>query len=92
MRRSIYTTNAIESVNMTLRKASRNHRIFPDDESAIKVMYLAAQNISKKWTTPIRNWGVAFNWFAIVVGDLKARQYGERDNLRNIEYLLDISQ
>lgn len=65
IRRSIYTTNAIESVNMTLRKASRNHRIFPDDESAIKVMYLAAQNISKKWTTPIRNWGVAFNWFAI---------------------------
>jgi len=65
IRRSIYTTNAIESVNMTLRKASRNHRIFPDDESAIKVMYLAVQNISKKWTMPIRNWGVAFNWFAI---------------------------
>jgi len=65
IRLSIYTTNAIESVNMTLRKASRNHRIFPDDESAIKVMYLAAQNISKKWTMPIRNWGVAFNWFAI---------------------------
>ena len=65
IRRSIYTTNAIESVNMTLRKASRNHRIFPDDESALKVMYLAAQNISKKWTMPIRNWGVAFNWFAI---------------------------
>ena len=65
IRRSIYTTNAIESVNMTLRKASRNHRIFPDEASAIKVMYLAAQNISKKWTTPIRNWGVAFNWFAI---------------------------
>ena len=65
IRRSIYTTNAIESVNMTLRKASRNHRIFPDEASAIKVMYLAAQNISKKWTMPIRNWGVAFNWFAI---------------------------
>lgn len=65
IRRSIYTTNAIESVNMTLRKASRNHRIFPDDESALKVMYLAALNISKKWTMPIRNWGVAFNWFAI---------------------------
>lgn len=65
IRRSIYTTNAIESVNMNLRKASRNHRIFPDDESAIKVMYLAVQNISKKWTMPIRNWGVAFNWFAI---------------------------
>ncbi|MBX9668965.1 MAG: transposase [Candidatus Obscuribacterales bacterium] len=58
IRRTIYTTNAVESVNMTLRKASRNHRIFPDDESVLKVMYLAARNISKKWTMPIRNWGV----------------------------------
>ena len=65
IRRTIYTTNAIESVNMTLRKASRNHRIFPDDESVIKVMYLATQNISKKWTMPVRNWGAALNWFAV---------------------------
>lgn len=65
IRRTIYTTNAIESMNMTLRKASRNHRIFPDDESVMKVMYLAARNISKKWTMPIRNWGVALNWFAV---------------------------
>lgn len=65
IRRTIYTTNAIESVNMTLRKVSRNHRIFPDDDSAVKVMYLAAQNISKKWTMPVRNWGLALNWFAI---------------------------
>jgi len=59
IRRTIYTANAIESMNMTLRKVSRNHRIFPDDDSAIKVMYLASQNISKKWTMPIRNWGVS---------------------------------
>jgi putative transposase len=65
IRRTIYTTNAIESVNMTLRKVSRNHRIFPDDDSAVKVMYLAVQNISKKWTMPIRNWGSALSWFAI---------------------------
>lgn len=65
IRRTIYTTNAVESVNMTLRKASRNHRIFPDDESVLKVMYLAARNISKKWTMPIRNWGVALNWFSL---------------------------
>ena len=65
IRRTIYTTNAIESMNMTLRKASRNHRIFPDDDSAINVMFLAARNISKKWTMPIRNWGVALNWFAV---------------------------
>lgn len=43
----MYTTNAVESVNMTLRKASRNHRIFPNDDAVLKVMYLAAQNISK---------------------------------------------
>jgi len=65
IRRTIYTTNAIESMNMTLRKASRNHRIFPDDASAIKVLYLAAGNIAKKWTMPIRNWGEARNWLAI---------------------------
>lgn len=65
IRRTIYTTNAIESMNMTIRKVSRNHRIFPDDESATKVVYLAIQNISKKWTMPVRNWGPALNWFAI---------------------------
>lgn len=65
IRRTIYTTNAIESMNMTLRKASRNHRIFPDDDSVFKVMYLASRNISKKWTMPIQNWGVALNWFSV---------------------------
>ncbi|MBK9144827.1 MAG: transposase [Candidatus Melainabacteria bacterium] len=65
IRRTIYTTNAVESVNMTLRKASRNHGIFPDDDSVLKVMYLAARNIFKKWTKPVRNWGAALNWFAI---------------------------
>jgi len=65
IRRTIYTTNAVESVNMTLRKACRNHRIFPDDESVIKVMYLASQNIMKKWTLPIRNWGAALSWFSV---------------------------
>ena len=65
IRKVIYTTNAVESVNMTLRKASRNHRIFPNDESVFKVMYLAAQLISRKWTMPTRDWGVAMNQFAI---------------------------
>ena len=52
IRKAIYTTNAIESVNMTLRKVLKNHRAFPTDESALKVVYLAIQNISKKWTMP----------------------------------------
>lgn len=65
IRRTIYTTNAVESVNMTLRKASKNRRIFPNDDSVMKVMYLATQRISKKWTMPVRNWGMALGWFAI---------------------------
>ncbi|MBD1997297.1 IS256 family transposase [Leptolyngbya sp. FACHB-541] len=65
IRKAIYTTNAIESMNMTLRKVLRNHRSFPTDESAMKVIYLAIHNISKKWTMPIRDWKAALNRFAI---------------------------
>jgi len=65
IRKVIYTTNAIESVNMSLRKVTRNHRIFPSDEAAFKVVYLAIQNIAKKWTMPIHNWKPALNCFSI---------------------------
>lgn len=65
IRKVIYTTNAVESVNMTLRKASRNHRIFPTDNAVFKVMYLAIQNISKKWTMPLRDWIGAMSCFVI---------------------------
>jgi putative transposase len=65
IRKAIYTTNAIESMNMTLRKVLRNHRSFPTDESVMKVIYLAIHNISKKWTMPIRDWKAALNRFAI---------------------------
>ena len=61
----IYTTNAIESVNMTLRKVTRNHRIFPSGEAVYKVVYLAIRNIAKKWTMPIRDWKPALNRFAV---------------------------
>jgi putative transposase len=69
IRKAIYTTNAIESMNMTLRKVLKNHRAFPTDESALKVIYLAIQNISKKWTMPIRDWRPALNQFAIAFED-----------------------
>jgi putative transposase len=62
----IYTTNAIESLNMTLRKVIKNHRAFPTDESAFKVVYLAMNNIAQKWTMPISNWKPALNRFAIL--------------------------
>lgn len=65
IRKVIYTTNAIESVNMTLRKVTRNHRIFPSDEAVYKVVYLAMSNIAKKWTMPIHDWKPALNRFAI---------------------------
>ena len=65
IRRVIYTTNAIESLNMTLRKVTTNHRIFPSDEAVFKVLYLAMRNIAKKWTMPIRDWKPALNRFAV---------------------------
>ena len=65
IRKAIYTTNAIESMNMTLRKVLRNHRSFPTDESAMKAIFMAINNISKKWTMPIKDWKAALQRFAI---------------------------
>ncbi len=69
IRRVIYTTNAIESVNMSLRKVIKNRGSFPTDEAAIKLLYLALQNISRKWTMPIKEWKAALNRFAILFED-----------------------
>jgi putative transposase len=69
IRKAIYTTNAIESLNSSLRKVTHKRSAFPTDEAIYKVLYLALNNISKKWTMPIRNWGVALNQFAIYFGD-----------------------
>lgn len=66
IRKVIYTTNAIESVNMSMRKVIKNKRVFPSDEAALKQLYLALKNISKKWTMPIRDWGAAMNRFMIM--------------------------
>ena len=66
IRKAIYTTNAIESVNMSLRKVTKNRGSFPNDEAMLKLMYLALQNIAKKWTMPIRNWRSALNQFSIM--------------------------
>jgi|TARA_B100000809_G_scaffold185707_1_gene183816 transposase-like protein len=65
----ISTTNAIESLNSVIRKSTRNRKIFPDDQSALKVVYLAIQEASKKWTMPIRNWKPALNRFSIEFGE-----------------------
>lgn len=65
IRKAIYTTNAIESLNSVIRKAIRKRKQFPTDDSARKVVYLAIMDASKKWTMPIRNWKAALNRFMI---------------------------
>ena len=65
IRKAIYTTNAIESLNSVIRKAIKKRKLFPTDDAAVKVVYLAIQDASKKWTMPIRNWKSALNRFMI---------------------------
>ena len=69
IRRAIYTTNAIESLNSVIRKMIKKRKLFPTDDSAKKVVYLAIQEASKKWTMPIRNWKMALNRFMIEFED-----------------------
>ncbi|PMC17405.1 IS256 family transposase [Oligella urethralis] len=69
IRRAIYTTNAIESLNSVIRKAINQRKLFPTDDSARKVVYLAIMDASKKWTMPIRNWKLALNRFIIEFED-----------------------
>ena len=65
IRKIIYTTNAIESLNFSLRKVTKNRSAFPNDDAIMKIIYLALTNASKKWTMPIRDWGAALNQFAV---------------------------
>jgi len=69
IRRVIYTTNAIESLNYTLRKVLKTRGAFPNGDSILKVLYLALNRIAKRWTMPIRNWKEALNQFVILFGD-----------------------
>lgn len=66
IRKAIYTTNAIESVNSVIRKFTKNRKIYPSEESALKLIYMAIGEASKRWTMPIRNWKPALNHFAIM--------------------------
>jgi putative transposase len=66
IRKAIYTTNAIESVNSAIRKYTRNRKLYPSAESAVKLTYLAIAEASKKWTMPIVGWKQALNHFAIL--------------------------
>lgn len=69
IRKAIYTTNAIESLNSVIRQAIKKRKVFPTDDSVRKVIYLAIMDASKKWSMPIRNWRLAMTRFIIEFGD-----------------------
>jgi putative transposase len=69
IRKAIYTTNAIESVNSVIRKFTRNRKIYPNADSALKIVYMAIQEAAKRWTMPVRKWKEALNHFAILYED-----------------------
>jgi transposase-like protein len=73
IRKAIYTTNAIESVNSVIRKFTRNRKIYPNEESALKNVYMAIREASAKWTMPIHHWKQALNHFAILFEDRMPR-------------------
>lgn len=66
IRKVIYTTNAIESLNMSLRKVTKNRGSFPNDAAMFKLLYLALNNIAKKWNRPVHDWKAALNQFSIL--------------------------
>ena len=69
IRKVIYTTNAVESLNMSLRKVIKTRGSFPTADAAMKLLYLALEHIAKKWTMPVQNWKAALQRFAILHGD-----------------------
>lgn len=69
IRKVIYTTNAIESLNYSLRRMLKTRGAFPNDDAIFKVLYLAINKVAKKWTMPIRDWKAALNQFVILFGD-----------------------
>ena len=69
IRKVIYTTNAVESLNSTLRRAIKSHGPFPNEDAALKVLYLAINRVSARWTMPVRDWREALNQFIIMYGD-----------------------
>ncbi len=76
IRKAIYTTNAIESVNSVIRKFTRNRKQYPNEESALKLVYLAIHEASKKWTMPIPKWREALSHFAIIFENRLAAEAG----------------
>jgi putative transposase len=74
IRKVIYTTNAVESLNMSLRKVIKTRGSFPNEEAAMKLLYLALGRVAKKWTRPVQDWKAALNRFAILCEDRLPRE------------------
>jgi transposase-like protein len=68
IRKAVYTTNAIESINFTIQKIIKHRQSFPNDEAAMKLIFMGLKNIVRKWRMPIRDWGAALNQFTIIYG------------------------
>ena len=68
IRKAIYTTNAIESINYNLQRNLKTRQSFPNDEAAMKLIFMILRRICKKWTMPIRNWGEALHQFSVIYG------------------------
>lgn len=68
IRKAIYTTNAVESLNSVIRRVIKKRNVFPTDDSVFKVIWLAMKDASKKWTMPIQNWKLAMNRFMVDFG------------------------
>ena len=66
VRKVIYTTNAIESLNATYRKLNRQRSVFPSDTALLKALYLSTFEATKKWSMPIRNWGQVYGELSIM--------------------------
>ncbi|HHW95460.1 MAG TPA: IS256 family transposase [Mogibacterium sp.] len=66
VRKIVYTTNAIESLNSTYKKLNRQRSVFPSDKALLKSLYLSTLQATKKWTQPIRNWGKAYGEFSVM--------------------------
>jgi putative transposase len=69
IRKTIYTTNAIESLNNVIRRAIKKRKVFPSDDSARKMVYLTIMEANKKWTMPVQNWRQAMSRFIIEFGN-----------------------
>ena len=66
IRKAIYTTNSVEALHRSLRKIIKTRGAFPNEESALKLLFLAIRQASKKWTMPVQNWSQALNYFTVL--------------------------